>query len=99
MLSSWNENIIIIITLEHRKNIVDSIAPSVFDRIFFKLAGNQDMHRILDDFDFGSDRSIGSGLHLGQIGVLLQAELHALDYRNFSHRLITGENVVDMIIL
>ena len=55
------------------------------------------MHRILDDFDFGSDRSIGSGLHLGQIGVLLQAELHALDYRNFSHRLITGENVVDMI--
>ena len=29
-----------------------------FDRIFFKLAGNQDMHKIPDELDFGLDRTI-----------------------------------------
>ena len=46
-----------------------------FDRILFKLAGNQDEHKILDKFDFVPDLSIPSGLH-------------ALEYRKFSHRLI-----------
>ena len=46
-----------------------------FDRILFKLAGHQDRHKILDEFDFRPDRSIASGLC-------------ALEYRKFSHRLI-----------
>ena len=38
-----------------KKNPVDSVAPSVFDWFFFKLAGKQDRHKISDKFDFGPD--------------------------------------------
>ena len=30
----------------------------IFDRIFVRLVGNEDNHKILDKFDFGADRTI-----------------------------------------
>ena len=34
----------------------------VFYRIFFILAGNQDMHKILDEFEFRPDRTTDYGV-------------------------------------
>ena len=34
----------------------------VFDRIFFILAGNEDMHKISDEFEFPPDRTIDYGV-------------------------------------
>ena len=36
----------------------------IFDRIIIKVAGNQDRHKSLDEFDFGSDYSLSSYLPL-----------------------------------
>ena len=36
-------------------NVVNTLAPSFFDRIFFILAGKEDNHNILDEFEFQPD--------------------------------------------
>ena len=38
----------------------------IFNRIFVKLAGNQDMHKMSNQYDFGPDRTI----HVGVTNVL-----------------------------
>ena len=35
---------------------MDTIAPSFFYLVFFSLAGNEERHKILDEFDFGPDQ-------------------------------------------
>ena len=35
-----------------------TMTTTTFDRIFIRLAGNEDSHKILDVFDFGADRII-----------------------------------------
>ena len=34
----------------------------IFDRIFVKLASNEDSHKISDEFDFGLDRIVYCGV-------------------------------------
>ena len=34
----------------------------MFDRIFIKLAGNEDSIKVLDKYDFGPDRTIHFGV-------------------------------------
>ena len=48
----------------------------IFDRIIIKVAGNQDRHKSLDEFDFGPDQT---------------TELAALKHLKISHRLIMGK--------
>ena len=36
-------------------NLVSTLAPSFFDRIFFMLAGNQDIYNISEEFEFHLD--------------------------------------------
>ena len=55
-----------------------NIFSIVFDQIFFKLAGNEDMHTVWDKLNFG------------QIGPL-PTELGAIKRLNISHRLIMGK--------
>ena len=35
-----------------------TLAPSFFDWIFFVLVGNEDKHKISDDFHFGPNRTL-----------------------------------------
>ena len=53
----------------------------MFDRTFIKLAGNEDIHKILDEFDLGADRAV----HMSY----LSFSLHPLMYNR--------ENVVQTI--
>ena len=36
-------------------NVVSTLAPSFFDRIFFILAGNKDIHNISNEFEIQPD--------------------------------------------
>ena len=36
---------------------MDAIAHFCFDLIFLSLVGNEEKHKILDEFDFGPDRT------------------------------------------
>ena len=38
-------------------NVVTTLAPFIFDRIFFILARNEDIHNISDEFEIGPDRT------------------------------------------
>ena len=38
-------------------NVLSTLAPLIFDRIFFILAGNEDIHNILDEFEIRPDRT------------------------------------------
>ena len=54
----------------------------IFERSFIKLAGNEDIHKISDRFDFGPDRTL---------------ELLALEWQKIFLWTYNGENVVWMI--
>ena len=43
--------------LERQKNRRHPFFSVAIDPIFFKLAGNEDMHNILDEFEFRPDRT------------------------------------------
>ena len=47
--------------LERLKNRLHFFSVAI-DLIFFKLAGNEDMHNILDDFEFRPDRTTDYGV-------------------------------------
>ena len=49
-------------TLEHREKCCGHDNAFIFDRIFFKLADNEDRHKISDKFDFGPARTIHFGV-------------------------------------
>ena len=46
-----------------KKSSEDSDFIFIFDWIFVKLAGNEDTHKISDEFDFGPDRTIHLGVN------------------------------------
>ena len=48
--------------LELRKNYVSSFSRVIFDKIYVKLAGNEDRHKISNEFKFGPDRIIHFGV-------------------------------------
>ena len=43
-------------------NVVNTLAPSIFDRIFFILAGKEDNYNISDVFEFQSDSTKDYGV-------------------------------------
>ena len=43
--------------LDHRKKCCEHVSASSFNQIFFKLADNEGRHKILDEFDFGTDQT------------------------------------------
>ena len=43
-------------------NVVNTLAPLFFDRIFFILAGNEDIHNISDEFEIRPDRTKDCGV-------------------------------------
>ena len=43
-------------------NVVNTLAPSFFDRMFFILACNENNHNISDKFEFGSDSTKDCGV-------------------------------------
>ena len=45
-----------------RYNVVTTLEPSFFDRIFFILAGNEDIHNISDEFEIRPDRTKDCGV-------------------------------------
>ena len=48
--------------LEHLKNRRHHFFSVAIDPILFKLAGNEDMHNILDEFEFRADRTTDYGV-------------------------------------
>ena len=48
--------------LECRKKCCGHDSAFSFDQIFFKLADNEDSHKISDEFDFRPDRTIRFGV-------------------------------------
>ena len=48
--------------LEHLKNRRHHFFSVVIDPILFKLTGNEDMHNILDEFEFRPDRTTNYGV-------------------------------------
>ena len=51
----------------------------IFDQIFIRLAGNEDSHKILDKFDFGSDQSIH-----------LRVTCHLVSIRHIMQKVMSG---------
>ena len=49
--------------LEHRKNRPHHFFSVAIDPILFKLAGNEDMHNILDEFEFRPDLTTDYGVN------------------------------------
>ena len=47
---------------ERLKNRRHHVFSAVFDRILFKLAGNEDMHTVLDEFEFRPDLTTDYGV-------------------------------------
>ena len=48
--------------LERLKNQCHHVISVDIDPIFFKLAGNKDMHNIMNEFEFGPDRTTNYGV-------------------------------------
>ena len=48
--------------LEHLKNRRHHFFSVAIDPILFKLAGNEDMHNILDEFEFRPDQTTDYGV-------------------------------------
>ena len=48
--------------LEHLKNQCHLVISIDIDPIFFKLAGNKDMHNIMNEFEFRPDRTTDYGV-------------------------------------
>ena len=48
--------------LERLKNRCHHVISVDIDRIFFKLAGNEDMHNIMNEFEFRPDRTTDYGV-------------------------------------
>ena len=48
--------------LEHLKNLRHHLFSFAIDPILFKLAGNEDMHNILDEFEFRPDATTDYGV-------------------------------------
>ena len=48
--------------LERLKNLWHHVISVDIDPIFFKLAGNKDMHNIMNEFEFRPDRTIDYGV-------------------------------------
>ena len=48
--------------LERLKNRCHHVISVDIDPIFFKLAGNKDMHNIMDEFEFRPDRTTDYGV-------------------------------------
>ena len=44
------------------ENVVNALAPSFFDRIFFILAGNKNIYNISDEFEIRLDRTKDFGV-------------------------------------
>ena len=44
-------------------NVVNTLAPLFFDRIFFILAGNEDINNISDEFEIRPDRTKDCGFN------------------------------------
>ena len=51
-----------LLVLERLKKCCEHDSACIFDRIFFHLAGNEDMHKISDQVDCGPDWTIGFGV-------------------------------------
>ena len=51
----WQPNVPIDLQWE---KCCDGPNPFIFDWIFFNIAGNEDRHKISDEFSFGLDRTI-----------------------------------------
>ena len=51
-----------LLVTEHLKKCCEHNSTFIFGRIFIKLAGNKNMHKVLDEFDFQSDRTIFFGV-------------------------------------
>ena len=48
--------------LEHLKHRCHHIISLDIDPMFFKLAGNKDMHNIMNEFEFRPDRTSDNGV-------------------------------------
>ena len=48
--------------LERLKNQCHHVISVDIDPIFFKLAGNKDIHNIMNEFEFRPDRTTGYGV-------------------------------------
>ena len=48
--------------LERLKNRCHHVISVDIDSIFFKLAGNKDMHKIMNEFEFRPDRTTDCGV-------------------------------------
>ena len=54
-----------------------------FDRVFVKLAGNEDRHKSSNEFEFGSDRNIHFGVICPWAGIFNpRGYIHVLNYEN-----------------
>ena len=49
-------------SLERLKNLCHHVISVDIDPIFFKLAGNKDMHNIMNEFEFRPDRTTDYGV-------------------------------------
>ena len=53
--------------LERLKNRCHHVISVDIDPIFFKLAGNKDMHNIMNEFEFWPDRTTDHRLIMGKM--------------------------------
>ena len=65
--------------LERLKNRCHHVISVDIDPIFFKLAGNKDMHNIMNEFEFRPDRTTDYGVSCPRAS------------KKYPHRLIMGE--------
>ena len=72
--------------LERLKNRCHHIISVDIDPIFFKLAGNKDMHNIRNEFEFRPDRTTDYGVSCPWAS------------KNYPHRLIIGKMVFPLFL-
>ena len=70
--------------LERLKDRCHHVISVNIDPIFFKLAGNRDMHNIMNEFEFRPDRTTDYGVSCPWAS------------KNYPHRLIMGKMVVPL---
>ena len=59
--------------------VYDRQSPFIFDRIFIRLAGNEDSHKIMVRLDFGSDPMIG-----------MRVTCHLVSVRHIIGKMLSG---------
>ena len=72
--------------LERLKNRCHHVISVDIDRIFFKLAGNKDMHNIMNEFEFWPDRTTNYGVSCPWAS------------KKYPHRLIMGKMVFPLFL-